>query len=145
MKILTYNKIIERIPPSCPVIMRLEGEGYIAADYYGNIMLSPVIEDAVEFQYCAVPNERAGAFFSRKHHKYLTMSGILSNVLKIDGNKLGNWEKLKIYYDTDRIELCSFKTMKTWPPPTVVKAHFPYKEDKAKAYFTLYYTDKKFL
>jgi len=134
----------DKIPDTSPVVILMDGEGYVNADASGIIQFTKSVDDATKFQICQIPNATALAFFSRKHGKYLSLGGLFVSKLLVAGSKFDNWEKFKIYYEKDQPTKCSFKVLKTWPPPTIMRYHLlDNKQDKAKALFTLLYNENQ--
>jgi hypothetical protein len=140
-QILTKNS---KNPYTNPVALFVEGEGFLKASPDGVLSYTESVDDSTHFQVCGIPNDSAIAFFSRSHHKYLSLSGLFVNKLMVTGGKFDNWEKFRVkFFDKDNPHRCHLKVMKTLPPPAIKKHHLGNKMERSRAVFVLVYNEYK--
>jgi len=133
-----------KYPFNNPVALFVEGEGFIRASSEGVISFTENVDEATHFQVCGIPNDSAIAFFSRSHHKYLSLSGLFVNKLSVSGAKFDNWEKFRVkFFDQNNSHRCHLKVMKTLPPPAIKKHHLGNKIERSRAVFVLVYNEYK--
>jgi hypothetical protein len=134
-----------KYPFNNPVALYVEGEGFLKASLEGSVSFTDKVDEGTHFQVCGIPNDSAIAFFSRSHHKYLSLSGLFANKLMVSGAKFDNWEKFRVkYFDQDNMHRCHLKVMKTLPPPAIKKHHLlGNKLDRTRAVFVLVYNEYK--
>jgi len=131
----------DRIPSTNPIVIYLYGDGFLTAEDNGDIKVTDSVEEATKFQICQVPNDTPVSFFSRRHGRYLSLGGLFSSKLRIEGTKIDNWEKFKLFFDKEQPNKCNLKVLKTWPLPTILRSHIVDKKSKSKALFTLLYNE----
>jgi len=140
-QVMTKNS---KNPYTNPVAIFVEGEGFLKASLEGVLSYTESVDDSTHFQVCGIPNDSAIAFFSRSHHKYLSLSGLFVNKLMVTGAKFDNWEKFRVkFFDKENPHRCHLKVMKTLPPPAIKKHHLGNKTERSRAVFVLVYNEYK--